>query len=79
MILVTTATAIEGYSVAGSKGTAQDATFTELLNSADSLGANTILNTCYDDALDVDTLFHGAAVIIEPIPNPPSRPRAKAK
>jgi hypothetical protein len=28
----------------------------------------TRVGTCYDHALDVDTLFHGAAVVIEPIP-----------
>jgi hypothetical protein len=33
----------------------------------EALGANAILNTCYD-ALDVGTLFHGAAVVTEPIP-----------
>ncbi|SPE33541.1 hypothetical protein SBA2_80056 [Acidobacteriia bacterium SbA2] len=31
------------------------------------MGANAIIGTCYDNALDVETLFHGAAVIIEPI------------
>jgi hypothetical protein len=50
------------------RGTAQGATFEELQKSAESLGANAILNTCFDDALGVDTLFHGAAVVIEPIP-----------
>lgn len=37
-----------------------------LLKSAEALGANAILNTCFDDALDVDTLFHGTAVVIQP-------------
>ncbi len=68
MILVTTATAIEGYQIVAYKGTAQDVTLQELEHYAESLGANATLNSCYDDTLDVDTLFHGAAVIIKPIP-----------
>jgi uncharacterized protein YbjQ (UPF0145 family) len=68
MIVVTTASRIEGYHVAAYKGTAQGENFDELLKCAESLGANAILNTCFDDALDVDTLFHGAAVVIKPIP-----------
>jgi hypothetical protein len=69
MIAVTTASRIDGYEIVAYKGTAQGATFEDLLKSAESLGANAILNTCYDDALDVDTLFHGAAVVIKPRPN----------
>ena len=53
------------------KGMAQGATFDELLKSAESLGANAILNTCYDNELDIDTLFHGAAVLVGPVPVPP--------
>ncbi|HTV56264.1 MAG TPA: hypothetical protein VMI06_15285 [Terriglobia bacterium] len=68
MIATTTASRIGGYYVAAYKGTAEGETYGELLKSAEALGANAILNTCYDDALDVDTLFHGAAVVIEPIP-----------
>jgi uncharacterized protein YbjQ (UPF0145 family) len=67
MIAVTTASRIDGCEIVAYKGTAQGATFQDLLKSAESLGANAILNTCYDDALDVDTLFHGAAVVIEPM------------
>ena len=67
MIAVTTETQLEGYQIAGYKGTAQGATFADLLRHAEALGANAILNTCYDDALDVETLFHGAAVVIEPL------------
>jgi uncharacterized protein YbjQ (UPF0145 family) len=67
MIAVTTETRLEGYQIAAYKGTAQGATFAGLLRHAESLGANAILNTCYDDALDVETLFHGAAVLIEPV------------
>jgi uncharacterized protein YbjQ (UPF0145 family) len=68
MIAVTTGCWIEGYQIVAYKGTAQGATFDELLKDAEALGANAILNTCFDDALDVDTLFHGAAVVIEPTP-----------
>jgi uncharacterized protein YbjQ (UPF0145 family) len=67
MIAVTTASAIEGYQVMAYKGTGQGASFEELLCNAESLGANAILNTFYDSAVDVDTLFHGAAVVIEPV------------
>lgn len=67
MIAVTTASTIESYQVMAYKGIAQGASFEELLRNAESLGANAVLNTCYDDALDIDTLFHGSAVVIEPI------------
>ena len=67
MIAVTTETRLEAYEIAAYKGTAQGATFADLLRHAEAFGANAILNTCYDDALDVETLFHGAAVVIEPV------------
>jgi len=72
MIAVTTETRLEGYQIVAYKGTAQGETFADLLRHAEALGANAILNTCYDDALDVETLFHGAAVVIEPVA--PRRP-----
>jgi len=68
MIAVTTETRLDGYQIAAYKGTAQGATFADLLRHAEALGANAILNACYDDALDVETLFHGAAVVIEQVP-----------
>jgi uncharacterized protein YbjQ (UPF0145 family) len=67
VIAVTAVSSINGYEIVAYKGTAQGETFDELLRNAEALGANAILNTCFDDALDVDTLFHGAAVVIEPI------------
>jgi len=67
MIAVTTETRLEGYQIVAYKGTAQGETFADLLRHAEALGANAILNTCYDDALDVETLFHGAAVVIKPL------------
>ena len=77
MIAVTTETRLEGYEIVAYKGTAQGATFADLLRHAEALEANAILNTCYDDALDLETLFHGAAVVIEPFaPRPPVRPVA---
>jgi uncharacterized protein YbjQ (UPF0145 family) len=77
MIAVTTETRLEGYEIAAYKGTAQGATFADLLRHAEALGANAILNTCYDDALDVETLFHGAAVVIERVaPRRPAQPVA---
>jgi uncharacterized protein YbjQ (UPF0145 family) len=71
MIAVTTVSSINGYEIVAYKGTAQGETFDELLRNAKALGANAILSTCFDDALDVDTLFHGAAVLIKRIPAPP--------
>ncbi|MGH9444670.1 MAG: hypothetical protein ACRD3O_02920 [Terriglobia bacterium] len=68
MIAATTAPRIEGYQAIAYQDTALGSTFDEILQHAESLGANAVLSTCYDDALDVDTLFHGAAVVIEPIP-----------
>jgi uncharacterized protein YbjQ (UPF0145 family) len=62
MILIGTASAIEGYQIVAYQGTAQGATVQELEHHAESLGANAILNTCYDNMLDMDTLFHGTAV-----------------
>jgi hypothetical protein len=33
-----------------------------LLRDAEPLGANAVLNTCFDAALDIETLYHRAAV-----------------
>lgn len=43
------------------------ATFAELLQDAEALGANAVLNTYFDDSLDVETLYHGAAVVMKPV------------
>lgn len=67
MISVTTASRIEGYQMVAYEITAQGASFDDFLKGAEALGANAILNACYDDAIDADTLFHGAAVVIGPI------------
>jgi uncharacterized protein YbjQ (UPF0145 family) len=64
MILTSTEAQIPGYVIGAYKGIAQGETWTELLRHAEALGANAVLNTCFDDALDVDTLFHGSAVAL---------------
>ena len=73
MIFATTASSIEGFQIVAFKGTAQGATFEELLNSTEALGANAVLNVCYDNAVSTDTLFHGSAVVIEQVPIPTYR------
>ncbi len=67
MVAVTINGNVEGFRITGYKGIACGITFDELLRHAESMGANAIVGTCYDNALDVETLFHGAAVVIEPI------------
>ena len=62
---LTTETRLEDYQIASYKLTAQGATFPDLVRHGEALGANALLNTCSDHALDVETLFHGAAVVIE--------------
>lgn len=69
MIAVTRAAQIDGHQIVAFNGTAQDATFEELPCNPGSLGGSAVLNICYDNALGVDTLFHGAAVVIEFIPS----------
>ena len=73
MIFATTASSIEGYKIVAFKGTAQSETFEGLLNQTEALGANAVLNICFDNALSTDTLFHGSAVVIEPVPIPAYR------
>ena len=67
MVAVTIGNKFQGFQITGYKGTASGATFNELLQHAESMGANAVIRACYDNALDVETLFHGAAVVIEPI------------
>ena len=68
MTLTSTQARIEGCRITAYKGIVQGETWNDLLRHAEKIGANAVLNTCFDDALDVDTLFHGAAVVIEPLP-----------
>lgn len=64
MILTSTDSRIEGYGITAYRGIVQGETWNELLRNAEEIGANAVLNTCFDDALDVDTLFHGTAVVV---------------
>ena len=50
--VATTQTRLEGYHVTAYKGIAQGETYLALLRDAEALGANAVLNTCFDDALD---------------------------
>jgi len=74
MILVTTAHEFDGYRVVATKGTAQGATFEDMLRHAETLGANAILNADYDNALGPEPLFHGNAVVLEPTAISSNRP-----
>ncbi len=65
MILVTTAHEFDGYRVVATKGTAEGATFEDMLRHAETLGANAVLNTDYNNALGAEALFHGDAVMVE--------------
>jgi uncharacterized protein YbjQ (UPF0145 family) len=71
--LTSTQAYIPGYVVTAYKGIVQGETWGELLRQAEKTGANAILNTCFDDALDVDTLFHGSAVVVKRV-HPPGKP-----
>jgi hypothetical protein len=68
--LATTQTHLDGYHITAYKGIAQGERYLALLCDAEALGANAVLNTCFDDALDVETLYHGAAVVIQPVEAP---------
>lgn len=73
MIFATTASSIEGYQIVAFEGTAQNATLEGLLSKTEDLGANAVLNVCYDNTLSADTLFHGSTVVVEPVPIPAYR------
>jgi hypothetical protein len=65
VILTSTEVQIQGYWITAYKGIVQAPTWDDLLRNAEHIGANAVLNTCFDDALDVDTLFHGYAVVLK--------------
>jgi uncharacterized protein YbjQ (UPF0145 family) len=65
MILVTTASEIDGYRIVAVKGIAQGATFEEMLRHAEALGANAIVNADYDNALGGEAVYHGKAQKVE--------------
>ncbi len=81
VILTSPEARIEGYAITAYKGIVQGESWNELLRHAEELGANAILNTRFDNALDVDTLFHGTGVVVEPLKLPiaPRLSRAKPK
>jgi uncharacterized protein YbjQ (UPF0145 family) len=64
-MLTSTESQMRGYWISAYKGIAQGETWEDLLRHAEELGANAVLNTRFDDALDVDTLFHGSAVVLK--------------
>jgi uncharacterized protein YbjQ (UPF0145 family) len=66
VILTSTEPQIQGYWITSYKGIVQGETWDDLLRRAEELGANAVLNTRFDDALDVETLFHGSAVVLKP-------------
>jgi hypothetical protein len=65
--LSTTQTHVDGFQATAYKVIAQGETYPALLRDAEALGANAVLNSCFDGSLSVETLFHGAAVVIEPL------------
>jgi len=67
MILTSTQARIDGYEITAYKGTVQGETWGELLQNTENIGANAVLKVCYDNALDVDTQFHGVGVVVLPI------------
>jgi hypothetical protein len=69
VVVTSTEARIECCRINTYKGTVQGETWSELLRHAEEIGANVVLNTCFDDSLAVDTVFHGAAVVIEPLPS----------
>jgi hypothetical protein len=62
MILTSTASQIEGYWITAYGGIVQRQTWDELLQNAEEIEANAILNTRFDNALDVDTLYTARAL-----------------
>lgn len=73
MLVTSTESQIEGYWISAYRGIVQGQTWDELLRNAELIGVNAILNIRFDNALDVDTLFHGSAVVLKRAcsPGPP--------
>lgn len=70
MILTSTEPRIEGFWITAYKGIAQGQTWNEFLRHAEEIGANAVLNIRFDNELDVETLFHGAGVLVRPLRAP---------
>ena len=68
MMLVTTASELDGYRIHVTKGLAQGATFENMLHHAEQLGANAIVGADYSNSLPEEVRFHGTAVVVERIP-----------
>ena len=71
MMLVTTASELDGYHIHVTKGLAQGATFENMLHHAEQLGANAIVNAAFESALKAGFLFHGDAVVVQRIGSKP--------
>ncbi len=70
MILTSTEPQIEGFWITAYKGIVQGHTWNEFLQHAEEIGANAVLNARFDNALAVETLFHGAGVVVRPLRAP---------
>lgn len=68
MMLVTTASELDGYKIQVTKGLAQGATFENMLHHAEQLGANAILGADYSNSLPEEVHFHGTAVLVGQFP-----------
>ncbi len=80
VIITSTEPRIDGYWIRAYKGIVQGQTWDGLLRNAEEIGANAVLNTSFDDALDIDTLFHGSAVVLKRVHLPgllPQRPERR--
>ncbi len=73
VILTSTERRIEGFWNTAYKGIVQGQTWNEFLRRAEEIRANAVLNTHFDGTLEMDTLFHGFAVVLERINSPPLR------
>ena len=68
MMLVTTASELDGYRIHVTKGLAQGATFENMLHHAEQLGANAIVGADYSSSLPEEVRFRGTAVVVGQIP-----------
>jgi uncharacterized protein YbjQ (UPF0145 family) len=69
VILTSTEAQVPGHVITAYKGIIQGETWDELLRRAEALGANAVLNACFDDAFGLDTQFHGSAVVLRRKPS----------
>jgi hypothetical protein len=78
MIAVTTGSAIEGATELASTRVRHRAQRSTNSFAMPQPRRHAVLNACYDDALDIETLYHGSAVVVDPIQQivPTNLPRA---